>query len=178
MVATNATSGLQSETKSSEAGVYVFPNLPVGIYEVTVEHPGFKKLNSSNIEIRIASRQELDLKLEVGDTQQTVTVTGQGEVLETTSSQTGHANLRTQMLTTLPFFSGGIRNPRTFVNYMPGVNTTNTSGGEITVNGSGATSQELLIDGASNTNSRIRWDIFQFPCSGNLWRIQAADFHL
>ena len=163
VVATNATSGLQSETKSSEAGVYVFPNLPVGIYEVTVEHPGFKKLSSSNIEIRIASRQELDLKLEVGDTQQTVTVTGQGEVLETTSSQRG-TQISNQMLTTLPFFSGGIRNPRTFVNYMPGVNTTNTTG-EITVNGSGARSQELLIDGASNTNPESGGTSFNFPAA-------------
>ena len=163
VVATNATSGLQSETRSSEAGVYVFPNLPVGTYEVTVEHPGFKKLSSSNIEIRIASRQELDLKLEVGDTQQTVTVTGQGEVLETTSSQRG-TQISSQMLTTLPFFSGGIRNPRNFVSYMPGVNTTNTTG-EITVNGSGARSQEILIDGASNTNPESGGTSFNFPAA-------------
>jgi len=163
VVAKNATSGLQSETKSSEAGVYVFPNLPVGTYEVSVEHAGFKKLTSSNVEIRIASRQELDLKLEVGDTQQTVTVSGQAEVLETTSSQRG-TQISNQMLSTLPFFSGGIRNPRTFVNYMPGVNNTNTTG-EVTVNGSGARSQELLIDGASNTNPESGGTSFNFPAA-------------
>ena len=163
VVATNTTNGLQLETKTSEAGIYVFPNLPVGTYEVSVAHTGFKKLSHGNIEIRIASRQELDLKLEVGDVQQTITVASQAELLETNSSQRG-TQISSKMLTTLPFFSGGIRNPRTFVSYMPGVNTTNTTG-EITVNGSGARSQELLIDGASNTNPESGGTSFNFPAA-------------
>lgn len=163
IVAKNASSGLLTETKSSEAGIYVFPNLPVGTYEVVAEFTGFKKLTHSNIEVRIASRQELDIKLEVGDVMQTVEVNGQGEVLETNTAQRG-TQISAQMLTTLPFFSGGIRNPRSFVSYMPGVNTTNTTG-EITVNGSGARSQEILIDGASNTNPESGGTSFNFPAA-------------
>ena len=159
--ATNSASGGQSETVTSDAGLFVFPSLSVGTYEVTVEKPGFKKLNRSHIEIRIASRQELDLKLDVGDVQQTVTVSERGELLETSSSQRG-TSLSPQMMNNLPFFSGGIRNPRAFVSYMPGVNTTNTTG-EITVSGAGARSQELLIDGASNTNPESGGTSFNFP---------------
>ena len=47
---------------------------------------------------------------------------------------------------------------------MPGVNTTNTTG-EITVNGSGARSQEILIDGASNTNPESGGTSFNFPAA-------------
>ena len=150
VIATNATSGLQSENKEFRSR-RLHISQPTGRdlrgYGRTSR---LKKLSSSNIEIRIASRQELDLKLEVGDTQQTVPVTGQGEVLETTSSQRGTQISRADaehpavLLRRYP-------QPKKFVSYMPGVNTTNTTG-EITVNGSGARSQEILIDGASNTN--------------------------
>jgi len=61
----------------------------------------------------------------------------------------------------LPFFSGGIRNPRTFVNYMPGVNPS----AELSVSGSGGRAQELLIDGASNTNPESGGISFNFPAA-------------
>lgn len=163
VIATNTVNGAKSETQTSDAGLFVFPRLPVGPYELAVEKTGFKKLTESGIEIRVASRQELDLKLEVGDVQQTVTVTAQPPLLETNSGQRGTI-LSPQLLTTLPFFSGGIRGPRTFVSYMPGVNTTSTTG-EITVSGAGARSQELLIDGASNTNPESGGTSFNFPAA-------------
>ena len=107
VVATNTASGGKAETLTSDAGLYVFPRLPVGVYDIEVEKTGFKRVAHTSIEIRIASRQELDLKLEVGDVQQTVQVTGEAPLLETTSSQRGQS-LSPQLLNTLPFFSGGI----------------------------------------------------------------------
>jgi hypothetical protein len=160
VTAHNTATGLQSQTQSSEAGLYVFPTLPVGTYEVTVEQPGFKKLTRSGVEVRIATRQELDLKLEVGDVQQTIEVTGEAPLLQTTSSQRGQ-NLSQQFMNNLPFFSGGIRNPRSFVNYMPGVNPS----AELSVSGSGGRAQELLIDGASNTNPESGGISFNFPAA-------------
>ncbi|HTM48556.1 MAG TPA: TonB-dependent receptor, partial [Bryobacteraceae bacterium] len=163
VVAINSASGIKAETRTSEAGLYVFARLPVGIYEIEVEKTGFKKINQSGIEIRIASRQELDLKLEVGDVQQTVQVNAEPPLLETASSQRGQS-LSPKFLSSLPFFSGGIRSSRGFVQYMPGVNQTNTTG-EITVSGAGARAQELLIDGASNTNPESGGTSFNFPAA-------------
>src|SRR5881227_828944 len=65
VVATNTSSGLRAETVTSDGGLYVFPSLPVGFYDVSVEIAGFKKVTQSNIEIRVATRQELNPKLEV-----------------------------------------------------------------------------------------------------------------
>lgn len=163
VTARSTTMGTVAETVTSEAGLYVFPRLPVGVYDLTTEKTGFKKADRTGIEIRIATRQELDIALEVGDIQQTVSVTAEPPLLETESSQRGQV-ISNQFLTTLPFFSGGIRNPRTFVSYMPGVNQTNTTG-EITVAGAGARSQELLIDGASNTNPESGGTSFNFPAA-------------
>ncbi|MBL0159509.1 MAG: hypothetical protein IPP47_20735 [Bryobacterales bacterium] len=60
----------------------------------------------------------------------------------------------------LPLFSGGIRNPRAFVNYMSGV----TNAGEQSVSGSGGRAQEVLIDGGSALNVESS-AVFNFPSS-------------
>ena len=126
------------------------------LYTVTVEKTGFKKLSRANIEIRIAQRLDMDLRLEVGDVQQTVAVTAEAPLLET-SAERGQ-NISTKFMDNLPLFSGGIRNPRAFVNYMPGV----TNNGEQSVSGSGGRAQEVLIDGGSALNVESS-AVFNFP---------------
>jgi len=48
-------SGVTANTVSSDAGLYVFPSLPPGIWTVTVEKPGFKQLVRSDIESSLHS---------------------------------------------------------------------------------------------------------------------------
>ena len=55
--------GVAEHTVSSEAGIYVFPNLPPGIWTITTEKTGFKRSVQNGIEIFIAQRQVLDLKI-------------------------------------------------------------------------------------------------------------------
>jgi len=160
VVATSAGSGIKTEATTSDAGLYLLPRLPVGVYGVTVEKAGFKKASQTNLEIRIATRQELDLKLEIGDVQQIVEVTGEVPLLETVSSQRGQS-LSSQFMNNLPFFAGGIRNPRAFVNYMPGSNPS----AELSVSGSGGRAQEILVDGASLTNPESGGVSFNFPAA-------------
>jgi hypothetical protein len=50
-VANNAT-GVSNETSSSSSGTYVFPNLLVGTYTVSVEKDGFKKAINKNVIVR------------------------------------------------------------------------------------------------------------------------------
>jgi hypothetical protein len=145
-------------TESSDAGLYVLPTLAVGSYTVTVEKPGFKKLNRSNLEVRIAARLTVDLTLEVGDVQQSVEVTDQAPLLEATTSERGQ-NFSSTFMTNLPLFTGGIRNPRAFVTYMPGVNV----GAEVSISGTGGRAQEVLIDGASLTIPESGGTVFNFP---------------
>ncbi|MFN7933789.1 MAG: TonB-dependent receptor [Bryobacteraceae bacterium] len=153
----NAATGTEIKTVTSDFGLYVFPTLQTGTYTMTVEKAGFKKVNRSNIEIRIAQRLDLNVQLEVGDVQQTVDVTAEAPLLETSSVERGQ-NISTKMMDNLPLFSGGIRNPRAFVNYMPGV----TNNGEQSVSGSGGRAQEVLIDGASALNVESS-AVFNFP---------------
>lgn len=157
---------VQNETKAeievltTDAGIFAMPSLSVGTYVVTVEKVGFKKITQSNIEIRIAQRQVLDLKLEVGDVQQSVEVTATAQLLESTTSDRGTA-VSQKMMNTLPLFTGGVRSPAAFVGYMPGVN----AGAELSISGSGGRAQEILLDGASATIPESGGVVFNFQSS-------------
>ncbi len=147
------------ETVSSEAGLYVFPSLPPGPYTITGEKQGFRRLNRGNVELRVAQRQTLDLRLEIGEVQQSVDVTGEAPLLETESPLRG-TSVSPQMLQTLPIFSGGIRSAQAFVSYMPGVSSGTA---EQSVAGSGGRAAEVLIDGASLTIPESGGTVFNFP---------------
>ena len=158
VVATQELTKQTFEAVTSEAGRYVFPALAVGPYTMTIEKEGFKKLTRSNIEIRIATRQTVDASLELGSVQQSVEVSAQAQLLETTTAERGQS-LSTRMMNNLPLFSGGIRNPEAFVGYMPGVN----SGAEVSISGSGGRGKEVLIDGGSLTIPESGGTVFNFP---------------
>jgi hypothetical protein len=147
VIANHTGTGVVAETATTDAGIYLFPSLPVGEYKLTVEHAGFKQLVRSNIEVRVGSRVTLDMKLELGESKETVQVTAEVPLLETTSAQRG-TNFLPSFMDKLPIYSGGIRNAENFVTYMPGVN----SGAETSISGSGGRAKEILIDGGSNVS--------------------------
>ncbi|MEZ5364102.1 MAG: carboxypeptidase regulatory-like domain-containing protein [Bryobacterales bacterium] len=160
VLATSTASGQTFEARSSEAGLYVFPSLPTGVYEISVEQPGFKKLTQSNLEVRVAQRLALDLTLEIGDVTETVEVTAAPPLLEATTSERGQS-FSPKFMNTLPLFTGGIRNPESFVTYMPGVNSYR----EVSINGSGGRGKEVMIDGASLTIPESGGVVFNFPAA-------------
>src|SRR5262249_37983259 len=57
LTARNDHNGARFSTITSDAGLYVFPSLPVGTYTITVEHAGFKKLQRPGIDVLIARRE-------------------------------------------------------------------------------------------------------------------------
>ena len=158
VTATHLDTGLKTTTVTTSAGVYVFASLPVGMYEVSVEKAGFKKLNRKNIEVRVAQRQALDLLMEVGNVSESVEITAQGPLLDTVTSERGQ-NFSNKLMNSLPLFTGGIRNASSFVTYMPGVNSYR----EVSISGSGGRGKEVMIDGASLTIPESGGVVFNFP---------------
>ncbi|MBI4888971.1 MAG: TonB-dependent receptor [Acidobacteria bacterium] len=157
IIATNTASGAKIEAISSDAGLYVFAAMPPGVYSITAEKVGFKKTTRADIEIRIAQRIDMNIGMEVGNVQESITVSAEVPLLETSTSERGN-NVSVKLMDNLPLFSGGIRNPRGFVNYMAGV----TNNGEQSVAGSGGRAQEVIIDGASALNVESS-AVFNFP---------------
>ncbi len=158
ILATSTISGGKFEAVSSDAGLYVFPSLPASSYTLVVEKTGFKKLSRQNIEVRLAQRVDLDLRLEVGDLAQTVEVTAETPLLETSTSEKS-TNFSPKFMSELPLFTGAIRSPRGFLSYMPGVN----AGAEVSISGSGGRAQEVQIDGASLIIPESGGTVFNMP---------------
>ncbi|MFN0169517.1 MAG: TonB-dependent receptor domain-containing protein [Bryobacteraceae bacterium] len=155
----NDQTGRELETTTSDAGIYVFPNVTAGPYTLTAEQAGFKKLNRSGVVIAVASRMVLNLQMEVGDVQQTVDVTAEAPLLNTTTTEVG-SSFTPKFMKDLPLFSGGIRNPEAFVAYMPGVNN---GSGDSSINGGSRRAKEVQIDGASLTIPESGGVVFYFP---------------
>ena len=64
------------------AFMFLPPSKPACIASLP-KNAGFKKSVRSGLEIRLACRQELDIRLELGEVQQTIEVTGEAQLLET-----------------------------------------------------------------------------------------------
>src|SRR6476620_11456161 len=72
---------------TNEAGVYRFPNLPVGTYDITAELQGFATSQQTAIAVALGSTTELNVQLKVSTQSETVTVTAMSPVVDATSSQ-------------------------------------------------------------------------------------------
>ena len=81
----NADTGFSRTITSEANGKFRAPLLPLGKYAITVEMPGFKTLNREGVVLTIGSTVTLDdLRLEVATVQETITVTAESPVVETT----------------------------------------------------------------------------------------------
>ncbi|MBV8821041.1 MAG: TonB-dependent receptor, partial [Acidobacteriaceae bacterium] len=150
--------GVKITTKSSDEGLYVFPNVPVGVWTIVVEKVGFKKRVQDGVQVFIAERQALDLRLDLGDVKQSVEVSSRQTLLETETSEKGQS-MTPKMYQTLPLWQGGLQNPSAFLTYMSGVN----SGGELSIAGSTGRAREQLIDGTSNVIPESGGTVFNPP---------------
>ena len=144
----NAATGSAYDAVSNDTGQYSVPNLPAGLYIITFEANGFKKLVRSNLEVRVADTLRVDVRLEVGSMADSVEITAESERLATDSPTLG-TTLSAGALTNLPLDFSGTRNAASFAfKISPGV-----SGSEWTshINGSQSYTKDTLLDGASVT---------------------------
>ncbi len=78
--------GLARSMSTSPSGDFVFPDLPTGLYTVSVSHAGFQTQQIENVEVQVAKITSLPITLSVAQTTQTVEVTATGAILETKQS--------------------------------------------------------------------------------------------
>jgi Carboxypeptidase regulatory-like domain/TonB dependent receptor len=81
--------GVARTLTTNEVGEYNAPTLIPGTYTVHVEAKGFKVLDRQNIVIEVGKEVRVDLTPELGDQTQTVTVTGQMPLVDTTTPTLG-----------------------------------------------------------------------------------------
>ena len=98
---TNVLTNVTRSGSTNADGVYSFPSLEPGKYAMHVEATGFRPLDQTNITLEVARKAEINFTLQVGDAQQTVTVSGEQQAIQLTSQTIGY-QVNTQMATELP----------------------------------------------------------------------------
>src|SRR5215813_8777535 len=129
---TNEATNVSTTATASSAGTYVFPNLLVVTYRVTVEKDGFKKFVSKGVTVESNQVAETAALLEVGDVTAVVEVEAGAELVKTESSELG-ATFSGQAVHDLPLntLRGDVKE---FAVFAPG--TTTQQGGVLGSGGS------------------------------------------
>jgi hypothetical protein len=149
LVRENST-GVTVVRQSTGTGYYVVSPLTPGTYTVTITATGFQTFKQENVTVDALATVGLNPKLVVGSQTDTITVSDAPPALQTTNATLGGV-IENQTYSELPLqiTSGGPRDPTSFVNLLPGVNSGGRSG---IFNGTGSgNSNEMYIEGVPQT---------------------------
>src|SRR5262245_50135803 len=114
---TNTGTGLVRVVTTDNNGEYPVPSLPTGKYAVKAELSGFKTVTAPDVDLGVDQHVRINMRLEIGTVQESVTVTGQSPLVQTSTSELG-TTVEEEEIKTLPL------NGRNFVNLtrtVPGV---------------------------------------------------------
>jgi hypothetical protein len=153
--------GIVTAATSSEAGDFRLPFLIPGIYQVTAEFAGFKKVSMESIEVRVGETLDLPIRMELGNAAETIEVSSAAPLLESGTSSMG-TFMDARRLQELPQRGG---NPMELTRLSPQVvNLTNlramkasspSGTSQMAVAGGPRFSTEFQIDGISNTTADL-----------------------
>ncbi len=148
VTATNLQTGLTRAVTSNGEGLYRLQLLPVGDYNVTIEKQGFGTIKREAVKVQVGQKVALDLELGAAGASETINVTSDVPIVETTRTQVS-TTVNDRAVANLP------TNGRNFIDFVlltPGV-TRDTRTGDISFGGQRGTLNSLQIDGADNNNT-------------------------
>ncbi len=154
---TNVATGVDTPTKSNGAGYFNASNLIAGTYRVEVSATGFKSVSRGEVQVGIGSVVRLDLKLEVGNVQDKITVSGEAPLLQVDKVELG-GTVTEHVLVSLPTEG---RNPTALAALQPGVimgtgqegipSAQGSASYSFSVNGLRQQQNRQLLDGVDDT---------------------------
>src|SRR5579871_113688 len=120
----NTDTNLAMTAKSDENGIYIFNALPAAHYKVTVEHPGFKTKVLGSVQIIPDQPNALDVRLDLGQAQETITVSDTIQALDTETADTS-GTIRSNEINSTPAVG---RNVFMLAQLAPGITGDNSQG--------------------------------------------------
>ena len=151
VVAKNAATAEELSAVTNDQGQFTIPAVQPGTYTVTVTMPSFKTSVVSGVRVNAGTPASVKVALEVGGLNETVTVSGGSEIIQTQSAAVSTTIDANQILK-LPT---GSRSALSFVTSLPGVNS---PGGErdSTINGLPQSAINITIDGISAQDNHLK----------------------
>jgi hypothetical protein len=167
VTAVNAATGVARDAQTSGSGDYVFPDLPVGTYTVTLELPGFKKDIHKGIALDVNQVITLNMTMQLGAAQEIVDVTSEAPLVDTTSTQLG-AVVNNRSVNELPL---NARDTYQFLQLQPGVQSQlGSSGGTfygsddagaVSVNGGRGRANNFSVNGGDANDQFVNLPTIQ-----------------
>lgn len=147
------TKALQTHV-SDERGQYLFAGLFPGNYDLRVELSGFKTYEQRGIVVSPSDNRGIDVRLEIGQQTETVTVTGQQEVIQT---ETG---AREGVLTAKQIENLSIvgRSSLELLRILPGVVADFNQGESVSFGGGGNNTQAYTVNGIRSSSNTVSLD--------------------
>ncbi len=141
--------GTSRPLTTDESGAYNAPNLTPGAYKVRVEFKGFKTTERQNIVLEVGQELRVDLSLQPGEQAQTITVTEQVPLVETTNAELG-GTLQNEVINDLPLNG---RNFENLLDLRPGVTKyVGNSGWTQSSNGLRPHDNFFMVDGINSND--------------------------
>lgn len=150
IVARDAATGFERQTRTNQDGAYSLPGLRPATYDVVAELARFRAYSRKGFRVEVSQVARLDIGLELGQVTETLEVAGQHQLL--TESASLGAVIDEKKILDLPL------NGRDFVQLallVPGVNTGQPGagrGGGISIGGTRSEQNSFQLDGVSNTD--------------------------
>ncbi|HJZ65992.1 MAG TPA: carboxypeptidase regulatory-like domain-containing protein [Candidatus Acidoferrum sp.] len=85
----NQATGVESTITTDTAGVYLFPTLSIGTYRLEIKATNFQGVVLTDIQLQVASAQVRDVQMKVGQAAETVEITADAAVVDTTTTSLG-----------------------------------------------------------------------------------------
>jgi len=150
---TNTATGVTTTTETNNEGLYAFPYVQPGVYDVSASASGFQTVKKPGVSVDVTEHVQISFDLKIGSTTQTITVTGAAPMLQTADAVTGQTINRT-FTNDLPLLN---RSALDLAFLAPGVvqppNTTYANSGgpanNFNSNGSRDQTSDLTIDGVT-----------------------------
>ena len=146
------TGEVRRATTTAEAE-YTVPNLPPGVYEVTITKTGFRTLREEDLELQVDQTARLEVKLEVGSLSEAIEIIAQAPVINTENAARGEL-VAGQELVEVPL-NGRDFNDLAFL--VPGVSRAaqGSDGSSLAINGARPDNSNFVIDGFNDHNPRM-----------------------
>jgi hypothetical protein len=177
----NTGTGTVTRLTTNSSGYYEASLLLPGEYSVTAEITDFKQAVRPSLTLAMRDRLQIDLQLELGSASESVTVTSQAPLLDTSSVSTGRA-LTNREVMDLPVLGNNITMLSRFT---PGVQVPGTTqflvqgqvGGGSQYNAPGGVGgNEWSVDGASTNGTDRRVSIMPSPDTIDEFKIETSNF--
>ncbi len=139
-----------AKTTTGSDGLYAFPNLQRGGYELKASAAGFRTFVQKGIGISINDTVRVDIKLEVGTETQVIEVSADVSPINSDNGEL-KGTVTPETIQDLPLIvSGAVRSATSFIILQPGVNTGNSGNAfNARTNGGLQSGDEAVLDGAS-----------------------------